>query len=55
MRRSSEHITKHNVEYARVRDQHAVSYCVSGNLPVVQVRWLEVQCNRHEWRKTYTY
>ena len=55
MRRSSEQTPKHIDKYAHFRAKHAVGKSVAGNLPVLQVRWLEMQCYRHGCRDTYTY
>jgi len=52
MRRSSEQATKHIVEYAHIRAQHRIRKYVAENLPVLQVRWLEMQCDRHGCRDT---
>jgi hypothetical protein len=46
---------QHVAECAHDRAQHAKRKSAAGNLPVLQVRWLEVHCKRHGCAGTYNY
>jgi len=46
-RRGSEQTLKHVAECAQSHAQYDVRNNVVGNVPVLQVRWIEVKCKRH--------